>query len=94
MRRKRESLLRRLRRERGLRLSELALLVGVNISVLSEWERGNQIPSDERLEQLAELYGVPFEELKREVQKYAEKRRAEITAKIRRSLQLRGESDL
>lgn len=42
----------------------IADLLGVGTSVVMNWEKGNTFPMEERLADIAEVYGVDFSELK------------------------------
>lgn len=55
--------LTKLRTERGLSQSELGALVGVTNKAISKWENGEALPRLERLNALADLFGVTVEEL-------------------------------
>jgi transcriptional regulator with XRE-family HTH domain len=50
--------LRRLRRQAGLSLKDVAALLDVHFTTVSSWERGRSEPPLERLRTLARLYGV------------------------------------
>lgn len=52
-----------LRRERGLTQDELAREVGVSRQAVSKWERGLMAPATVNLITLAQLYGIPVDEL-------------------------------
>ena len=49
---------RELRLKKGIQQKELALEVGVSNATVSDWEHGRKNPSGERLEKLAEFFGV------------------------------------
>ncbi|MEM6456437.1 MAG: XRE family transcriptional regulator, partial [Acidobacteriota bacterium] len=55
--------LRKLRQERGYGLKELSALTGLSISYLSEIEKGRKYPKPDKILQLAEGLGVPFDDL-------------------------------
>ena len=52
--------IRELRAEKGLSLDELAAEAGLRTGVVSELERGEQIPTFEVLESLAQALAVPL----------------------------------
>jgi transcriptional regulator with XRE-family HTH domain len=63
--------MRRLRAERvcrGWRLLEVAARTGIDLSQLSRFERGRAEPSGRQRQALEELFGLPWEELAREVE--------------------------
>lgn len=49
---------RELRLRKGIQQKELALEIGVSNATVSDWEHGRKNPSGERLEKLAEFFGV------------------------------------
>ena len=49
---------RELRLRKGIQQKELALEIGVSNATVSDWEHGRKNPSGERLERLAEFFGV------------------------------------
>lgn len=55
--------LKRFRLEKGLSLSELAEKTNLSVSYLSEIEKGKKYPKPEKILQLAQSLGVPFDEL-------------------------------
>ncbi|MBF8193427.1 helix-turn-helix domain-containing protein [Nonomuraea sp. K274] len=55
--------LRRLRRDRGLTLADLAVATGISESTLSRLESGGRRPNLELLLPLARAHGMPVEEL-------------------------------
>ena len=55
--------MRSLRQDRGLSLAELARLLGVTVSVVSELERGKGWAVAGVAEQVATQYGLPIEEV-------------------------------
>ena len=52
-----------LRKSIGMQQKELAAAIGVTQQTISEWEHGKKDPSGERLDKLAELFGVSRNEL-------------------------------
>lgn len=52
-----------LRKSIGMQQKELAAAIGVTQPTISEWEHGKKDPSGERLDKLAELFGVSRNEL-------------------------------
>lgn len=50
--------LRRLRKDRGISLEETAHLLHLSFSALAMYERDERTPSADRLQQLADFYGV------------------------------------
>lgn len=55
--------LKQFRLEKGLSLSELAEKTNLSISYLSEIEKGKKYPKPEKIFQLAQTLGVPFDDL-------------------------------
>ncbi|MCK6622456.1 MAG: helix-turn-helix domain-containing protein [Calditrichaceae bacterium] len=55
--------LKRFRLEKGLSLSELAEKTNLSVSYLSEIEKGKKYPKPEKILQLAQSLGVPFDDL-------------------------------
>ena len=51
--------IRELRLGRGLTLQQVATVLGVTRASVSKWEQGHTHPEYSRLEQLAQLFGVP-----------------------------------
>lgn len=49
---------RKARRDAGVKAEQAASALGVSITTLFSWERGDTNPSAERLVELAKLYGV------------------------------------
>ena len=50
--------MKELRKKAGIQQKELALIVGVAQPTVSEWELNKKDPSGERLQKLAEYFGV------------------------------------
>lgn len=63
MARVRGDLIRKIRRARGLSLRELADMAGIHFTYLARIERGENIPSLDKLHRIAEVLGVPVDEL-------------------------------
>lgn len=59
--------LRQARRNSGLTLSKAAQALGINKSTLSKYERGKSKVKSEILLKMADIYGLPIEELLKEV---------------------------
>jgi len=55
--------LRRLRREQGSSLREIADASGLSVSYLSEIEKGKKYPKPDKLIRLASAFGIPYDEL-------------------------------
>lgn len=55
--------LRAWRKARGLTLEEVGAALGITKAPISKWERGEAPVPFERRDALAELYGVPVEEM-------------------------------
>ena len=55
--------LRNLREERGLGLKELSSLAGMSTSYVNEIEKGKKYPKADKIIQLAEALGVPYDEM-------------------------------
>ena len=43
--------------------AELAILLGVTVMTISNYERGEREPSIENLKRMSEIFGVPVDEL-------------------------------
>lgn len=56
-------ILKKARRDKKLRQEDVANQLGINRSAISNIEIGNYLPSDELLKALAEIYGVPDDDL-------------------------------
>ena len=52
------NIVKELRKRKGVQQKELALIVGVAQPTVSEWELNKKDPSGERLQKLAEYFGV------------------------------------
>lgn len=52
------NIVRELRKKKGIQQKELALIIGVAQPTVSDWEKNKKDPSDERLDKLAEYFGV------------------------------------
>lgn len=50
--------LKKLRKEKGMKQSELAEAIGVTMYTVSLWERGQRTPENKALKKLAEFFGV------------------------------------
>ena len=75
--------IRRLRQEQGLSLSDLAQRTGISVSYLSRLEKGRSVPSFTLLSRLAHELGVDigfFVEAEREAQDVAEALEAALDA--------------
>ena len=53
----------RCRKKAKMTQSELAILLGVTLMTISNYERGVREPSIENLKRMSEIFGVPIEEL-------------------------------
>ena len=60
--------IRRLRRQGSITQEQLAEMLGVTCAAVSKWESGASDPSTANLLALAKLFGVPAEELLKEVE--------------------------
>ena len=58
--------IKELRLERGMTLEELAAEVGCTLQAVSCWERGQTLPTADRLPQLAKALGCTIDDLFRE----------------------------
>jgi transcriptional regulator with XRE-family HTH domain len=67
----RKTEMRRLRRNRDLRLADVSDAVGINEPRLSCIERGIARPTAEQREQLERFYGKPWDELSAEAREVA-----------------------
>ena len=63
--------LRRLRRAAALSQTELATQLGTTKQAISRWETGLNEPNERNKQALADLYGIPIEELSRNYDWYA-----------------------
>ena len=52
------NIVKELRKKRGIQQKALALEIGVSCPTVSEWESGKKDPSGERLQKLADFFGV------------------------------------
>lgn len=52
-----------LRREKGMTQKELADMLNITDKAVSKWERGLALPDTAAIPKLAEIFGVPVEEL-------------------------------
>lgn len=52
------NIVKELRRSAGMQQKELAIAVGVAAPTVSEWEHQKKDPSGDRLQKLAEIFGV------------------------------------
>lgn len=52
------NIVKELRKRKGIQQKELAIEIGVSRPIVSEWESGKKDPSGERLQKLAEYFGV------------------------------------
>ena len=52
------NIVKELRRRKGIQQKELAIEIGVSRPIVSEWESGKKDPSGERLQKLAQYFGV------------------------------------
>ena len=52
------NIVKELRKRKGIQQKELALIIGVAQPTVSDWELGKKDPSGERLNKLAEYFGV------------------------------------
>ena len=58
--------LRRRRREMGMSSPELARALGCTAAAVSSWERGETLPSADRLPEISRILGCSIDELFRE----------------------------
>jgi transcriptional regulator with XRE-family HTH domain len=56
--------LRNLRQEAKLEIAEAALRLSIDAKKLSTWEEGFDLPSEESLNLISQLYRIRFEELR------------------------------
>lgn len=52
------NIVKELRKKAGIQQKELAIVIGVSRPTVSEWESGKKDPSGERLQKLADYFGV------------------------------------
>jgi transcriptional regulator with XRE-family HTH domain len=57
------NIVRELRKKAGIQQKELALEIGVSNASVSDWENGKKDPTGERLEKLADFFGVEKSEI-------------------------------
>ena len=55
--------LRAIRMRKGYRIIDVAKMMEVNPSAVSRWEQGTSMPNTIKLVKLADLYGVPLDNL-------------------------------
>ena len=55
--------LRAIRMRKGYRVGDVAKAMGVNPSAVTHWENGETLPSTVKLIKLADLYGIPVDNL-------------------------------
>ena len=55
--------LRQLREERGWSRLDVAVRLGVHLTMIYRWERGLRVPPAQRLNSLARLFGVSVREI-------------------------------
>lgn len=55
--------MRCLRQKRGMTQQELAVLLGVSVSAIQKWERGQAEPNARTLQRMADIFGVSMDEL-------------------------------
>lgn len=53
--------IRELRKKKGLRMKDLAIMLGVTESTISLYENGKRQPSLETMSKLSDLFGVPVD---------------------------------
>ena len=51
------------RKKRGLSQQELANIMGINQTMISDYEKGKQVPSVQRLVQLSQILKISLDEL-------------------------------
>ena len=58
----------KLRDERGLTNYQVAKETGIGENTLSQWKQGRSTPKVDKLMKIAKLFGVPVEELLKDVE--------------------------
>jgi transcriptional regulator with XRE-family HTH domain len=71
------------RKRLGLSRTELALIADVSQTHVGYWERGDRVPTRERLCVLATVFGVPPQELETDLIAFRERLRLDATEKLR-----------
>lgn len=56
--------LKMLRVGKGLKQTDLALVLEVNRKTISAWEKGKSLPSFEKIEAICSFFGVSYDEIK------------------------------
>lgn len=74
---------RKIREEKGLTQTELALLLGVSQIAISQWEIGSVILPEKRIKQIAEAFRIDPGSLQDELCKFYETRREDLREKLR-----------
>lgn len=59
------SYLKNLRTEHNLKMREVVAFTGIDQALISKFENGSRIPTDEQLTALAKCYHLPYQELKK-----------------------------
>ncbi len=55
--------LREIRKQKGLKLKEVAERLCVSVNTVWRWEKGDMEPSLDNLRRISSLYGVPIDEI-------------------------------
>lgn len=81
-----ESPVKRLRKSKELTQGELSLLLDVTPLYVWKWEKGHVRPSERRLRQLADLFGLELEELRDEIEDHLAATKRELLIKLKGDL--------
>jgi len=74
--------IRKMREEKRLSQSDLALLVGVSQPTISQFEIGGVIPSESQIKKVTEILGIGPETLNKELRQFYEARKKELKKRI------------
>ena len=62
------------RKARGLSQRGMGLLIGISPFYIDSWEKGQSLPCEKRMVQLAEIFGITTEILREELDSFYEAR--------------------
>ena len=77
--------IRKMREEKRLSQSDLALLVGVSQPTISQFEIGGVTPSESQTKKITEILGICPETLNKELHQFYEDRKRELKKRIEES---------
>ncbi|MEA1964783.1 MAG: helix-turn-helix transcriptional regulator [Candidatus Aerophobetes bacterium] len=75
--------IKKIREEKGLTQTEMAMLLGVSQIAISQWEIGAVVIPKKRIKQITETFRVNPVDLEDELYKFYEARRETLKKKIR-----------